>query len=110
GAFEQANLKPLAIGDYYLALLPMLLHDIVPPAVLLLDLLYALTNHARHQELTAMHAAGVSLWRLCVPYLAVGLLFSVVLLLLNERWVPNSLEMADQIRKRHVESNAADRH
>jgi len=110
GAFQQQKLKPLEIGEYYLALLPKLLQDIVAPAALLLALLYALTNHARHQELTAMRAAGVSLWRLCLPYLAVGLLFSVFLLLLNERWVPNSLEMADQIRQRHVESNAADRH
>ena len=110
GALQQEKLKPLEIGQYYLALLPKLLQDIVAPAALLLALLYALTNHARHHELTAMRAAGLSLWRLCVPYLAVGFSFSVCLLLLNERWVPNSLELADQIRKRHVDSNAADRH
>src|SRR5207249_5482713 len=110
GAFQQQKLKPLEIGEYYLALLPKLLQDIVAPAALLLALLYTLTNHARHHELTAMRAAGVSLWRLCLPYLAVGLLFSVFLLLLNEHWLPNSLEMADQIRKRHVESDATDRH
>jgi LPS export ABC transporter permease LptG len=109
GAFQAEKLTPLDIGKYYLALLPKLLQDIIVPAALLLALLYALTNHARHNELTAMRAAGVSLWRLCLPYLAVGLLFSVFLLLLNERWMPNSLEMADQIRKRHVESKAADR-
>src|SRR5213078_3764207 len=67
GAFQQEKLKPLEIGEYYLALLPKLLQDIVAPAALLLALLYALTNHARHQELTAMRAAGVSLWRSCVP-------------------------------------------
>ena len=33
------------------------------PVVLLLALLYTLTNHARHNEITAMRAAGVSLWR-----------------------------------------------
>src|SRR5262249_48615843 len=99
----------IEIAEYYLALLPKLLQDIVAPAALLLALLYALTNHARHQELTAMRAAGVSLWRLCLPYLAVGLLFSLFLLLLNERWVPNSLELADQIRQRHSRSDLADR-
>src|SRR6185503_16303607 len=72
GSFQKEKLKPIEIGEYYLALLPKLLQDVVAPAALLLALLYALTNHARHHELTAMRAAGVSLWRLCVPYLAVG--------------------------------------
>jgi lipopolysaccharide export LptBFGC system permease protein LptF len=49
-----------------------------------------------------MRAAGVSLWRLCVPYLAVGVFFSVFLFLLNEQWLPNSPELAEQIRKRHA--------
>ena len=39
----------------------------VLPAALLLALLYALTNHAKHNEITALRAAGVSLWRLCAP-------------------------------------------
>ena len=69
-----------------------LLQDIILPAALLLALLYALTNHARHQELTAMRAAGQSLWRLCFPYLAVGVFFSVLLFLLNEQWLPDNSE------------------
>src|SRR5438132_13916125 len=102
GAFQQEKLKPLEIGQYYLALLPKLLQDIVAPVALLLALLYALTNHARHHELTAMRAAGLSLWRLCVPYLAVGLLFSLFLYLLNEHWAPRSAELAEQVRKAHA--------
>src|SRR6266516_2246150 len=108
--FQKNHLNGLDVVEYYLVQLPQMLVFPLLPIVLLLAVLYALTNHARHHELTAMRAAGISLWRLCVPYLAVGLLFSVFLLLVNERWVPNSLEMADKIRQRHVESNAADRH
>src|SRR5580704_2200792 len=44
------------------------------PILLLLSLLYALTHHARHNELTALRAAGVSLFRLCAPYFIVGLM------------------------------------
>jgi len=40
------------------------------PVILLLALLWALTNHARANEITAMRAAGVSLWRICIPYFA----------------------------------------
>jgi lipopolysaccharide export system permease protein len=68
---------------------------------LLLALLYALTSHARHQELTAMRAAGLSLWRVCLPYFAVGLIFSGALYLTNEHWAPHSEDYAEQVRQRH---------
>jgi len=110
-AFQQQRLQPLEIALYYLVLTPKLLQEIILPAALLLALLYALTNHARHHALTAMRAAGLSLWRLCVPYLVVGIFFSVFLFLLNEQWMPNNSELAEQIRLRHAagKSSAADR-
>ena len=49
---------------------------VVLPILLLLSMLYALTHHARHNELTALRAAGVSLWRLCAPYFVTGLVAS----------------------------------
>jgi len=105
-AFQQENLGTLEIARYYVVRMPELL-GVVLPVALLLALLYALTNHARHQELTAIRAAGVSLWRLCIPYWAVGLLLSVLVYLLNERWAPNSPELAEQIRKHHSANPAS---
>ncbi|HXT38870.1 MAG TPA: LptF/LptG family permease [Candidatus Angelobacter sp.] len=109
GAFQQDKLKPLEIAEYYIVITPRLLQEIVMPAALLLALLYALTNHARHHELTAMRAAGVSLWRLCVPYLVVGICCSAFLFLLNEEWLPDSAERADRIRKQHTAVPAGSR-
>ena len=74
---------------------------LVLPIALLLALLYALTNHARHQEITAMRAAGVSLWRMSLPYLGVGFLASLALFATNEFWVPSSDDRAKAILKRH---------
>jgi lipopolysaccharide export system permease protein len=74
---------------------------LILPITLLLAALYALTSHARHNEITAMRAAGISLWRLCLPYLGVGLLASFALLVLNEVYVPESEEAAERIMKRH---------
>jgi lipopolysaccharide export system permease protein len=106
---ELGNLqdKKLHAGDivaYYLVKAPEFLVLILPMA-LLLALLYALTNHARHHELTAIRAAGVSLWRLCLPYLFVGLLASVVLFAVNEFWVPQSTDTAELILARRSPSN-----
>jgi lipopolysaccharide export system permease protein len=87
------------IAEYYLVSLPEYL-VLVLPIGLLLALLYALTNHARHQEITAIRAAGVSLWRLTLPYLGVGFLASLALFAANEFWVPRSDERAKAIFKR----------
>jgi lipopolysaccharide export system permease protein len=79
--------------------------DFVPvvlPTALLLALLITLTYYARHNEITAMRAAGVSLWRICAPYFAVGLAASVVLFALNELLVPRSAAWADRILHRYV--------
>jgi lipopolysaccharide export system permease protein len=92
--------KKLHVGDiaeYYLVKTPEFL-VLVLPIALLLALLYALTNHARHHEITAIRAAGVSLWRLCLPYLAVGFLASLAVFGLNEYCVPQSADAAEQIR------------
>ena len=75
---------------------------LVLPITLLLAMLYALTNHTRCNELTAMRAAGISLWRICAPYFVAGCVLSVVLFGLNELLVPRSLAWAQHIRTRHV--------
>src|SRR5664279_1858772 len=100
GELQKQGMLARDIADYYLVKLPEFL-VLVLPIALLLALLYALTNHARHQEITAMRAAGVSMWRLSVPYLGVGFLASVALFAVNEFWVPSSEERAEAIRNRH---------
>jgi len=102
--FQKAGLGVRDIVDYYLVVLPEFL-VLVLPIALLLALLYALTNHARHQEITAIRAAGVSLWRLALPYLGVGLLMSLVLFLANELLVPQAEEKSQAILKRHQPFN-----
>ena len=77
----------------------------VLPIALLLASLYTLTQHARHNEITAMRTAGVSLWRLCVPYFIVGFIASIVLFALNEFCVPYSAGWAERIKNRYVQKS-----
>ena len=90
---------------YYLVRTPEVLVLILPIA-LLLALLYALTTHARHHEITAMRAAGISLWRIALPYFVVGFTASLALLALNELAVPDSSDLAERISKRRLPSQA----
>ncbi|HEY5043721.1 MAG TPA: LptF/LptG family permease [Verrucomicrobiae bacterium] len=74
---------------------------LVLPFTLLLALLYALTHHARHNEITALRSAGVGLWRLCAPYFAVGLIATGIYFALNEIVVPQSAQWSEEILNRY---------
>lgn len=56
----------------------------IMPIALLLSELYTLVTLARHNELTAMRATGMSLYRLMFPFLTIGLLASIVSLVIQE--------------------------
>ena len=103
---QDRKLHLLDVLEYSAAMTPEFLATILPIA-LLLALLYALANHARHNEITAMRAAGASLWRICIPYFITGLALCVVLFALNEYLVPRAAEWAWQIKTRHVPAEEA---
>ena len=98
---QEAKLHLLDVIELCMAWTPECLVTVLPIA-LLLALLYSLTNHSRHNEITALRAAGLSLWRLCLPYFLVGLTASVTLFVLNEIVVPRSTNRADHILNRYV--------
>lgn len=102
---EHATL--VGVARLYTIRLPELLVTILPVGELL-ALLYALTHLARHNELTAIRAAGVSLWRICVPYFAVGALLSGGLYWLNEVYAPDAREREERLRASWIDPHALD--
>ncbi len=94
--FQLLKLSAGDIAVYYLIRLPDLLYTVLPIS-LLLALLYSLGNHARHNEIVAARAAGVSLWRLAAPYLAVGALCSAALFVINDVWLYDSHRRAETL-------------
>lgn len=100
---QENKLRLGDIVEYYVVKSPEFIVEILPVA-LLLALLYTLTSLSRNHEITAIRAAGVSLWRLSAPYFAVGLATSAALFAMNEFWVPDSAERAEQILDRRLRS------
>jgi lipopolysaccharide export system permease protein len=100
--FQEARLHAIDIVEIYLVRTPELLFTVMPVA-LLLGLLYTLAHHSRHHEITAMRAAGISLWRISLPYFGVGLLFSAALFWIGENAIP---EAADRERRIKARRNA----
>ena len=102
-SLQEYKMRAGDIAEYYLVRAPEFL-VVVLPVALLLALLYTLTNLARHHEITAIRAAGVSLWRLAAPYFAVGFAASLVLFALNEFWVPDSEDQAETVKNRRLQT------
>jgi lipopolysaccharide export system permease protein len=99
--FQANRMTTGDVVEYYAVRLPEFVVTALPLA-LLLALLYALSRHARYHEITAIRAAGVSVWRLAAPYFGVGLLAGAVLFSLNEWFVPDATEQAELIKHRRV--------
>lgn len=100
GGMQKEGLRAGQIAQYYVFKAPGFLIMVLPVG-LMLATLYTLTNHARYNEITAIRAAGISLTRLCLPYLAVGIFATVGLFALNEFLVPQTEEIADQLHSRY---------
>ena len=101
---QERKLHGFEIVTYVAMDTPGFLAQVLPMA-LLLALLYALTHHAKHNEITALRAAGVSLWRLCAPYFIVGLAATAGMYGLNEVIVPYCNEQAAITLRLHVQKD-----
>ncbi|HQU09093.1 MAG TPA: LptF/LptG family permease, partial [Opitutales bacterium] len=101
----QTNASISSIVIYYAGLIPSFLPAILPLG-LLLSLLFSLGNLHRHNEITAMRAAGLSLWRITRSLWVSALGLSVALLYLNSSLVPLSVERSRNFIKQ-IELNQA---
>ncbi len=89
--FMEAETPALLIALYYLCLLLPTL-EYIAPASLLLASLYTLWQFTRNNELTAMRASGVSLYRIMAPLLIVGIAFSLAASLIKETLATRAFE------------------
>ncbi len=83
------NVPAGVILAYYANLVPQVFLDVTPFA-LMISVLILLTLLERQQEMTALKAAGISLFRLTIPILLVASVSAGSLWLLGEVVVPNS--------------------
>jgi LPS export ABC transporter permease LptG len=84
---------------YYANLVPQVFLDVTPMA-LMISVLILLTVLERQQELTALKAAGISLFRLIVPILLIAAVSAAGLWVLGEIVVPNANRDAKRLRDR----------
>ncbi|MEO6911230.1 MAG: LptF/LptG family permease, partial [Edaphobacter sp.] len=82
------NRTPLfTVGDYLLNLIPFILYNVTPLCALV-AVLVTFSSLSRSSEITAMKAAGVSLYRIVTPILIVTMMISAGLFAFDEVYLP----------------------
>lgn len=93
------------IVAYYAILLPSFM-PVALPTAFMISLLFALGQLHRNNEVTAMRAAGLSLFRITRPLWTVGIVLTLALYQLNARLVPWSVEQSRELYNSFVFSKA----
>jgi len=84
------------VAWYYLVLVPSFL-PIVLPLALMISVLFSLGNLHRNNEIIAMRACGLSLYKLTRSLWTMGIAFTFLLFYLNAQLVPWSVEQSRKI-------------
>lgn len=103
--FVSGNTPLPRVFRYYVTLVPTVL-VFVTPISLLLGILYSLSSMTRNNELTAMRASGISLYRLMTPFLLVGFLASLAVAVINETIAPRAAYWCDKFVREQRNPNA----
>lgn len=96
---HQAQLSHYVL--YFFNKIPLIVVQVTPMAVLM-GVFMALGGLSRTNELTAMRAGGISLWRIVAPLLATALLTAGAMLLASEYLVPLSVRKINYILRTEV--------
>jgi lipopolysaccharide export system permease protein len=86
----------LQIVSYYVMAIPGFLPTLIPVS-LLVALLFSLGNLCKNNEITALRAGGLSLWRITRTLWGTGLALALLLLWLSASVIPSSVVRAREI-------------
>ena len=106
--FVDAEAQSGQVLRYYLNYLPAIIVLTLPISVLMASL-FTVGGFSKNNELLAMKSAGMSLGRIAVPLLALGLVLSGVLLVFAELVVPSTDQERFEILKYEIEGRQPDR-
>lgn len=87
---------------YYRLLVPMIFVQIAPVAALL-STVYVFSNMNRHNEITAMKSAGINILNIAKPFLFIGIIMSLAVMLANEVFVPHATVVTTKIKQTEIE-------
>lgn len=106
--FLEDDAATATVITYFALRLPKMVADVLPVSVLMATLI-TLGILTRTNELTAIKACGISLYRALAPFLAVAALATAGVLGANLRLIPVLEQRAEYLRKVKIEGREAER-
>ncbi|HUG53901.1 MAG TPA: LptF/LptG family permease, partial [Vicinamibacteria bacterium] len=110
---QQNKVKGVVVFHYYTFFTPTIAHLLTPVAVLV-AVLITFGVMARHNEITAMKAAGLSIYRIVLPALALSAVICFAMFEMSEYLLPPLNKRADQdmnvIKGRPPQSTSTNEH
>ena len=100
--FLSNNASTSHIASYFVYSIPMIISYILPPAILLTTLM-TFGSLSKFNEITAMKANGINIYRISLPVLIFGGIMAVFLFYFSELITPASVQKTQQIVKVDVQ-------
>ena len=97
GDIARNHVPALTVLSYFRYLVPLMVYQLAPLATLVATLV-TLAILAKNNEVIALKASGISLYRLVLPLLLAGLLVSGGLFLLDDTFLPYANQRQDALR------------
>lgn len=107
--FIDRDMPSIMILKYYYYYLPYIIILCMPVAMLLASL-FSIGQLAKYNELTAMKASGVSLYRIVAPILLIALVVSIGIIYFGELVLPRATSNKMMIEQTYLESGHLIRH
>lgn len=89
------------IGQYYLSFLPMIIVNTSTVACLM-AVLFTYSTLSGHNEIVAIRTSGMNFWQVTRPAMIFTLIVSALVLLIDERFVPQSSLINQEIRDAQI--------
>jgi LPS export ABC transporter permease LptF/LPS export ABC transporter permease LptG len=99
GDIARNHIPARTVANYFRYLVPLMVYQLAPLATLVATLV-TLAVLAKNNEVIALKASGLSLYRLVLPLLLAGCLLAGGMLLLDETFLPYANQRQDALRNR----------
>ncbi len=98
----------LILQKYYLSMIPFVIMHTAPVAALI-STIYLISTMNKYDEITAMRAAGINIFRILTPFICIGLAISIVIFAVSEKLLPPSMKNAQSIKENYIEKEQKDK-
>ena len=94
--------------QYYISMIPIITMQVSPVASLI-STIYIIGSMNKHDEIIAMRATGISMFRILMPFIFIGLAISIVSFAISEKFLPEATKNVTSIKENYIEKERTDK-